>query len=371
MDITAAIAAQKDLLLNFGGHPMAAGLALEADTLPVFRRRLNKTVETMLGNVRIIGQLEIDGWFSLSDISFDLAAALECLAPFGPGNEKLVLAAPRLKLNGSTVLGRNQEHLKWTVSDEAGNSQTVFWWNGAGEIQPQGRFDLAFTVRAIDWHGLRQLQLEFVDFRAVDAEVIEVDVVKRQVVDYRSVEDPVGTLKEIQQIPATVVWAEGPRKNQVQGLDRNQLKEAETLVIWTPPPSNEELCRVIANVNPRTVHLFAAALPEETPETFLIRLGGLLKYAQNHRNGKVTCAELAAATAQREATVRYGLEWYATQGILAFKSGLGEELTILAGTGLADASLAARLYHQIQLLLDETAAYRTHYRHAPADALMP
>jgi single-stranded-DNA-specific exonuclease len=52
-DISAAIAAQKDLLLNFGGHPMAAGLGILPESIPEFRRALSKTVKRMLGGVRV------------------------------------------------------------------------------------------------------------------------------------------------------------------------------------------------------------------------------------------------------------------------------------------------------------------------------
>ncbi len=44
VNITAAIAAQADLLAGFGGHPMAAGLAIAAERIPEFRRRLSRAI---------------------------------------------------------------------------------------------------------------------------------------------------------------------------------------------------------------------------------------------------------------------------------------------------------------------------------------
>ena len=49
VNITAAIAAQKDLLLGFGGHPMAAGLSLDPAHLTAFRRGISRYVERALG----------------------------------------------------------------------------------------------------------------------------------------------------------------------------------------------------------------------------------------------------------------------------------------------------------------------------------
>ena len=148
LNITAAIAVQKDLLLNFGGHAMAAGLSLEADKLPEFTRRLSKTVNEMMEGVEKEANLKIDARLTLPEIKPDLAKAIEQLAPFGPGNEKLTLATSGLKVQSIATIGRNKEHLKLRVADEAGNSQTVLWWNGAEDKDsiPVGCLDLAYNL---------------------------------------------------------------------------------------------------------------------------------------------------------------------------------------------------------------------------------
>jgi single-stranded-DNA-specific exonuclease len=51
LHITEAITTQKDLLLGFGGHPMAAGLAFPADRLNHFRKGLGRAIERQLGKV--------------------------------------------------------------------------------------------------------------------------------------------------------------------------------------------------------------------------------------------------------------------------------------------------------------------------------
>jgi len=79
---------------------------------------------------------------------------------------KLTMATFDLKLQSKTTIGRNQEHLKLGVTDEAGNSRTVLWWNGAGKkIRCRKSLDLAYSLRASDWRGTPQVQMEFVDFR--------------------------------------------------------------------------------------------------------------------------------------------------------------------------------------------------------------
>ena len=371
LNITAAIAAQKDLLLNFGGHPMAAGLSLEQEKLPEFTQRLARSVANMLGESEKEPVLEINGWLSLPEITLDLARELESLAPFGPGNEKLTLATRALHLESAATIGRNQEHLKLKVADEAGNLQTVLWWNGAEEKEslPKGRFDLAYSLRAADWRGSLQVQMEFVDFRSLDVEKIAGKSRQLEVMDYRNTNDSAQILSILKNQPSTLVWAEGQEKKATGGKDRNELVPADTLAIWTIPPSPDELRAALAKVNPSKVYLFAVTEPVERPEAFVERLFGLLKYAVNQRAGKISYADLEAATAQRAVTVRTGVKWLVSQGKFKVIPEKGDILMASIGDSQVDPSSAARLWDEIQSLLKETAAYRAYFKRADKDAL--
>ncbi|KAF0107290.1 MAG: single-stranded-DNA-specific exonuclease [Anaerolineaceae bacterium] len=370
LHITDAIAAQKDLLVSYGGHPMAAGLAILPENLPAFQRRMQKTAGRMT-EARHAEEpsLEIDAWLSLPEVTLDLAAATEPLAPFGPGNPKLLFASRGLGLQKSEPVGRNKEHVKLTVADEAGNVRSVLWWNGGGEALPEGRFDLAYTVRASDWRGSLQVQIVLVDFHNVEGKPAEVQARRIEVVDYRHAADRANRLRSL---PAgTLVWAEGTEKERVQGVDRFALAPAPALAIWTVPPSPEELRLALETVHPQTVYLFAADPPLENTENFLARLAGLIKYAISHRDGKAAYTSLAAATAQRLATVQAGLNWLVSRGDVTLKRQEGDRLTLAAEGQAHDPIGAARLFVEVQSLLAETAAYRAHFARAEKDSLLP
>lgn len=367
LNITAAIAEQQDLLLKFGGHPMAAGLAIEPEKLPEFRRRLNRTVMQMMQEVEAEPTLQIDEWLALPDIRLDLADHLETLAPFGPGNEKPVFASRNLKLRSAAAIGRNQEHRRLVVEDEAGNAQTVLWWDSADLDLPQGTFDLAYTIRAAQWQGQRQIQLTFVAFRQTTETPVEV---RRplEIVDYRADPDPRRRLASLP--PGTLVWVEGADRQQVQGLDRYELTPAAALAIWTPPPGPDVLGAVLEKVAPQTVYLFAPPAGEEAAEAFMERLAGLVKFALNRRGGRVNYAALAAATAQRERVVRKGLTWMAERGKVRVLGEEGKSLILAAGGEVNDPAGAAQLWAEIQSLLAESNAYRAYFRQAPAESLL-
>ncbi len=370
LNITAAIAAQKDLVLSFGGHPMAAGVALEGNKLQEFKRRLCKTVEEMLVDAEVTeGELQIDAWLNLPEITSELAATIESLAPFGAGNEKLILATRNLKMRSSTTIGRNKEHLKLNIADESGNTHSVMWWNGAGETVPDGIFDMAYSVRARDWRGSREVQMELIDFRVIEAAPVMVNSHKLEIIDFRSVKEPLTLLPDFSRDPSTMIWAESDAKKEVGGKDRNELGPASNLVIWTMPPSPKELEDAMEIVKPKIVSLVCAHPFLEITDAFMVRLTGLLKYAITHYEGKITYAELAAGTAQRRITVEQGLNWLVSSGKITLVRQEKDDLFVAPGKTINDLGGAARLRMEVQALLAESAAYRAHFKRAEKDTL--
>lgn len=371
LNITEAITKQKDLLLGFGGHPMAAGLALSADKLHAFRKGLGTAIEEQLGKtVREEPTLQIDGWLRLDEINLEFAEALEALAPFGAGNPALTFATHRVTLRSAAAMGKTREHLRLTVEDESGNVQSLLWWGGAGSELPEegSKFDIAYSLRASTFRGAKQVTLQFEDLRVIEEPPAELRKPKIDIIDYR--QEPASWLERLQeQSPGVQVWAEGADK--AKGKSRFELSLADELAIYTAPPSPGELQAALETVRPRRVYLFGVAPPPEKADAFLTRLAGLAKYVLNQRNGNVTVAELAVATGQREGAIRLGLEWLAAGGHLSIqRDGPPDDLVLAAGNGELNQYLQRELYIAVRGILDETAAYRAHFQRAEAEKLM-
>ena len=242
--ITAALAAHADLLVNFGGHPMAAGFGIDPERIPDLRRALSRTVAAMLADAHVETGLRIDGALPLAELTPALADDLGRLAPFGPGNPPLTLVAERLRARPGKKVGRNDEHQLVIVTDEAGVERQVIWWDGGGEALPEGRFDLAYVARNSTYRGTRELQVEWMDARpCVGAEVEVKAKVKAEVEveDYREAAQPRETLAELVERDDVAVWREGEDVRDVPGHDRWNLPRAATLAIWTAPPGPAEL----------------------------------------------------------------------------------------------------------------------------------
>ena len=372
LHITQAITTQKDNLLSFGGHPMAAGLALQRDKLAEFKKGLGKAIEKQLGTAtREEPTLQIDAWIGLEEINLELANALESMAPFGAGNPPLVLASRAVQLKSVTTMGKAKEHLRITIEDSNGNAQSVLWWGGAGNDLPEegSIIDLAYSLRASTFRGKRQVTLQFEDFRVIEENIV-LNASRIEVEDWRHKPAKINELNE-----SVLVWAEAADKS--KGKNRFELYPADEFAIYTTPPSPAELRLALELVKPKKIYLLAVSpatqnnnsSPLKITDDFLSRLAGLAKYVINQRGGKVTTQELAAATGQRESAVRIGLEWLAAGGHISIQM---EDESILLSVGSAKQNqyLQKELYLAVKGILEETTAYRAHFARASVEALI-
>jgi len=364
LHVTDAIAANKELLLGFGGHPMAAGMALQKDNLIAFRRGLGKAIEKQLGEIVLEEpSLKIDAWLQLDEINLELANSIEMLAPFGAGSPKLTLATRGVKMKSVSTIGKTKEHLRLTVEDEGGNAQSILWWGGAGEELPQdeGTFDIAYSLRASTFRGAKQVALQFEEFRVVDEKPIEIQRPKLEIRDMRL--QP--SLLNLQ--PDTLIWAEGPDKS--VGTPRFELHQADEFSIYTTPPSSTELHKALEIVKPKTIYVFGNSPEKEKPDEFLSHLAGLCKYVINQRRGEVSLSELASALAARDSVIQIGLEWLAAGGHVSI-SIEEEAIRLSKGNGETNQYLQKELFIAVSGILEETNAYREYFSRTNVEVIM-
>jgi len=377
--ITEALATQHDLLRSYGGHAMAAGLSLPAEDIPAFRRGLSRAVKAQIGAAPAQPELPIDGYVSLAELSLDLLADLERLAPFGPGNPSLTLATRDIRVTAHRTLGRDGRHLLLTVEDTDGVERQVVWWRWDGAALPEGVFDLAYTARANDFRGQRELQLIWEDARVctVDREIapsVTGVVVERpalELVDYRGEPHPTTLLKPLLAAPDLQIWREGPAAVDIPGCDRNALSPSTSLVIWTLPPGPDVLQAALAKVSPTTVYLFSADAGLDHLEPFLKHIAGVAKYALKNAGGRVDIPRVAAMTANRESAVRLALAWLEAHGHITIveDAAAGDGCVILYAGGRRTDPYADRIAARLGALLDEVSAYRRYFKHAEVEGL--
>ncbi len=108
----------QDVFTKFGGHPMAAGLSLEASRVDEFRRRINEAAT--LTEEELTPKILIDVAMPLDYIREELIAELSVLEPFGKANTKPVFADRKLEILDLRIIGKNRNVLKMQVKNGNG-----------------------------------------------------------------------------------------------------------------------------------------------------------------------------------------------------------------------------------------------------------
>ena len=164
----AVIAArQAGLLVNGGGHAMAAGFTAEAGKLAELRAFLSARAAEVLGDSEPVPELGIDGAMTAAAATPDFAATLERMAPFGTGNSEPRFAFPNLRILRTDFVGSGQAHLRLVLGDGAGTARLKGIAFRAGEtalgpalVKGQGAgFHFAGHLRADNWQGREGVQL--------------------------------------------------------------------------------------------------------------------------------------------------------------------------------------------------------------------
>jgi single-stranded-DNA-specific exonuclease len=361
-DIHQALKTQAGRLANFGGHPMAAGLSLPPENIAPFRQGLSAA----LADCRPDPTLTLDAWLELAEISPELLATIQRLAPFGAGNPRVKLGCSGLQVMDEVVFGKTGRHKRVVVRDEAGRSREVIWWGGAGERTPQGRFDLAFTLSPNEFRGGEAVQVTWLKAREWTSPAV---VPAMEFIDWRGTSHPLDRVRDLYaKNQNLVVWAEGLALPNLPLLARHRVQPAEALVIWTAPPGQDVFRQVLAGVRPRQILVVGQAGPFDTLPAFIRQLMGLVKYAGAQKAGEVELEALAAALGQRVTTARLGLDWLAAQGKLTFTAEEDDLLVVRPANQPPSPDLAT-IEALLQEALAETAAYRRFFKQASLESI--
>ncbi len=160
VDLFSAVGSCGDLLVRFGGHEAAVGVTVEESALPSFARRLEEVLADLPPS-EFESVCDIDAVVELDDISLELAAELERLAPFGFGNPRPLLMTRSVFMNGRQRVGKSADHLKFSAFDGTYSVPAIAFRCADIEAMEQNEaaLDIAFNLDADEFRGRRRVQM--------------------------------------------------------------------------------------------------------------------------------------------------------------------------------------------------------------------
>lgn len=170
VNLGAAVAAAKEagLLINGGGHAMAAGLTVEWDKVEALKDFLSAKLEPELaaaaGEARA---LTVDAMGGVGAVDVGLIDALESIGPYGQGHPEPLLALTDVRVSFAKLV--KEEHVRFTLEDSRGARVSGIAFRamksplGEALFKKDTLYHAAVRVKKNEWNGNVRAEVEIVD----------------------------------------------------------------------------------------------------------------------------------------------------------------------------------------------------------------
>lgn len=163
-NIYEALKANSNLLIQFGGHKMAAGFSIKKENICLFEKQMNDYAMTKITDEDCIPMLEIEENIPLDEITLEFIHSLDLLEPFGCDNPKPLFLSKNVLVSKTRRIGSENKHFKFSVMGQE-EIECVFWNcldNTPCNIEQ--KIDLVYEPEIHDWYG-EHVQLNCKDTR--------------------------------------------------------------------------------------------------------------------------------------------------------------------------------------------------------------
>ena len=151
----------RDLLIQFGGHPMAAGLSMAEENVERFRKKLNENCT--LSENDLMPKVMIDVPMPISYLTETLTEELKVLEPFGKGNTKPLFAQKNLRVSKLRIFGKNRNVAKMTLTDSDGVWKDAVFFGEVDEfaefVSAHDTISVTYYPEINEYQGRRTLQV--------------------------------------------------------------------------------------------------------------------------------------------------------------------------------------------------------------------
>lgn len=162
-----ALSSCEELLTNFGGHAVAAGLGITENNLEEFTKKINKYADGVLDDKDMIPSVKIDCIINEHSLNIAAARAVSLLEPYGMGNERPVFVIKDAEVVQIGAVGAEGKHLRMNISKNGVSAGCIGFGLGGyeKELAPGDRVHLAFRFDINTFRGNESLQLQLADIK--------------------------------------------------------------------------------------------------------------------------------------------------------------------------------------------------------------
>ena len=157
-----------ELLVDAGGHPMAAGFTVETKNIDKLMKKLSKLAKSLVTLEMLERTIKIDAETNAENINLEFYNEFSKLAPFGVGNPQPVFMTRNLTVSDMRMVGKSSQHiLLKLISSEKKPLDAIFFnqTERVHEISIGDDIDAVYTIDKDEWRGITRFKLKIRDFR--------------------------------------------------------------------------------------------------------------------------------------------------------------------------------------------------------------
>lgn len=166
-NVIEAICASSELLIDAGGHPMAAGFSIRTEHIEAFSKSINVYGQKTLKEDMLTSVIKIECKLSTEDINRETLKLIEMFEPYGIGNPEPVFLTDNMLIEDVRGVGAGGKHLKLQL-----NGLSAIGFN-LGEkrygLRPGYLVDVVYTLDEDHFNGNDKIQLKIKDLRLSDS----------------------------------------------------------------------------------------------------------------------------------------------------------------------------------------------------------
>jgi len=171
LNLVEALGCCADRLDKFGGHEMAAGLAVHEENFDVFAEGFRKAARELLTDEALQPCVRLDHELAFTEIDLGFLRWHEMLQPFGNGNpQPLFLAREVEPVAQPRVV--NDKHLIFRLRQGNRHRRAVYF-DGMTNPLPRAPWDIAFRIRADNYEGETLVAMQIEAVRAAERNACE------------------------------------------------------------------------------------------------------------------------------------------------------------------------------------------------------
>lgn len=122
----------KDMLLNFGGHPMAAGFSMRLENYEEFKRKINE--DSGLTDDMLIHRIYIDDELYFGSITENIIEQFSLLEPFGNKNRAPVFGERGVRVQSFSRIGANKNFMRFVLVNRRGQRISAVYFADAEDF---------------------------------------------------------------------------------------------------------------------------------------------------------------------------------------------------------------------------------------------